>query len=283
MTENKAPERSLSNFLFYKERDSEGDMIWYPKVLRFAAILYVLITLWTCWYIVDKDENGVVQLFGEFVRTDEPGFNGKLPWPFETARTVIVTKAENLEIGFRTIEDGPPAKYEEVDNEALMLTGDANIVNLDFIVQYRRANASQWLFAVTEPEQALRLLAQSSMRFTVGHNPFDDVATFGRSQIQAEVQVDLGKLCTEMNFGPAIAGVQLQDVHPPVEVMPDFKDVTNAREEKERMIRAAEGYKNDIIPRARADKPNSWLRMLSDMNQSAYKTLSVIRPDSSIF
>jgi len=251
VVEKTTPNRSFSDRFFYKER-VEGNIVWFPRPLQFAVIIYMLIALWTCWYIVDKDQNGVIQLFGEYVRIGESGMNGKLPWPFETVKKVIVTKAENLEIGFRTVDENAPTKtYEEVDNEALMLTGDQNIVDLDFIVQYRRSNASRWLFGITDPEQALRLLAQSSMRFTVGHNPFDDVATFGRGLIQSEVQTDLGKLCTDLNFGPGLAGVQLQDAHPPASVMPDFKDVTNAKEEKERMIRSAEGYKNDIIPRAR--------------------------------
>lgn len=284
MNENKpSPKKNVEhkgyNLLFYYGGKREGYDLYLPRPFRWALIIYLIVALWTSWFIVDKDENAVIQRFGKHIRSAEPGFNGKAPWPFEYATEVQVKKVKNLEIGFRTIDEGPPAQYEDVESEALMLTGDANIVDLDFIIQYRPGNAADWLFKMEDPVAALMLLAQSSMRFTVGQSTFDSVATYGRNKIQMDVRDGLDKLNKELNYGPVLAGVQLQDVHPPADVMGAFKDVTNAREEKERMIRTAEGYQNGALPRAQGDAR----KMIEDALGYESERVQIARGDSARF
>lgn len=222
-----------------------------PKIYRIILAFILLWFFWSSWFIVDKDENSVVQRFGKYVRTVEPGPRFKLPWPIEKATEVSVMSIYKIEVGFRTKSVGPPAEYEDMPEESTMLTGDTNIVELDFIIQYKRSNAAKWLFKVKNPEEAINLLGQSSIRMVVGGKAFDEIATMGRFKTQEECERILQKLCDRFGIDVNITAIQLQDVHPPSEVMKAFKDVTNAKEDKERLIQEANGYRNEKIPLAR--------------------------------
>lgn len=222
-------------------------------VLRGILALAVVWCFWTCWFVVDRDENSVVKRFGEHVRTVEPGFAFKLPYPIEDATEVAVTKVARVEVGFDSSVIDANGEELEIPHEHEMLTGDTNIVHLDFIVQYRAADAPKWLFRLREPDEAVKLLAQGAMRLVVGGHTFDDVATSGRTQIQEESEKLLQELCDKFDFGAKILAVQLQDAHPPNAVLAAFQDVNNAKEEGQKKISVAEGYQNERVPKARGE------------------------------
>ncbi len=219
------------------------------------AAIVLLIYLASGIFIVGPDERGVVLRFGEVVREVGPGPGYHLPWPIEQVLKPSVTQIRKEEFGFRTVDVGPPARYRSIDPEALMLTGDGNIVKLEFIVQYRvkpEPNAAMdFLFNVRDPRSTLRVAAEAAMRQVVGSNKIDDALTDERERIQFEAQEMMQLILDDYRSGIDVVTVQLQDVQPPDEVSDAFKDVISAEQDKERMINEARGYANDVVPKAR--------------------------------
>jgi len=217
----------------------------------FGALGIVLV-LWllTGIYIVGADEEGVVRRFGEVVRTTGPGPHYHLPTPIERVNTPQVTKVLRTEIGFRTISQGPPAKYESVGKEALMLTGDENIISIWFVVQYKINESMKYLFNVRDVEKTLRASAEAAMREVIGSNDIDTALTTGKAEVEASSQVLLQEIMDSYDSGLAIVQVKLQTVEAPAQVIPAFKDVASAREDREKLINQSEGYRNDILPKA---------------------------------
>lgn len=220
-------------------------------------LLGVAVFLWLLSgiYIVAPDQRGVVLRFGKVVRETDPGPHYHLPWPLERVLRPSVTAIRKEEIGFRTVEVGPPVRYQEMDAEALMLTGDENIVKLEFIVQYKvRADAtgtSDFLFNVRDPEGTVRAAAEAAMREVVGRNAIDEVLTEGKEVVQIEAQRVLQQILDLYGSGIEVVTLKLQDVDPPDQVSDAFKDVISAQQDKERLINEARGYANDVVPRAR--------------------------------
>lgn len=208
-------------------------------------------------YIVAPDERGVVLRFGKVVRETDSGPHYRLPWPIEQVLKPSVTSIRKEEIGFRTIEAGPPARYQEIDDEALMLTGDENIVKLEFIVQYKiRADAeatSAFLFNMRNPQGTLRAIAEAAMREVIGRTNIDGALTEGKEVIQVAAQKELQRILDHYAAGIEVVTVQLQDVDPPDQVSEAFKDVISAQQDKERLINEAYGYANDVVPKARGE------------------------------
>lgn len=223
------------------------------KVFGIFLILMLLLYLASGIFIVRPDEQGVVKRFGRFNRLASPGLNYHLPYPFEAVLTPAVTQVKRVEIGFRTLSFGPPARYQEVPNEALMLTGDENIVSAEAIVQYKIKDPVQYLFKVIAPEQTVKDAAEAALRQVIGARGIDEALTIGKYEIQEETKNLLQKLLDGYDSGILIVAVQLQDVNPPKEVQDSFKDVASAREDKSKYINQAEGYKNDVIPKARGE------------------------------
>jgi membrane protease subunit HflK len=220
-------------------------------IAAIALVLYALSGV----FIVEPDERGVVLRFGRFAREAAPGPNYHLPWPFEQVIRPSVTQVRKEEFGFRTISMGPPARYQDVDREALMLTGDENIVKLQFIVQYRikpePEGARDFLFNLSDPPATLRDAAEAAMREVAGRTKIDDVLTEGRLKVEQEAQAVLQEILDRYDAGIEVATVKLQDVDPPDQVSDAFKDVISAQQDKERMINEARGYANDVVPKAR--------------------------------
>ena len=220
-------------------------------------ILGVLVVVWlaTGVYIVRPDERGIVMRFGRVVRESPSGPGYHLPWPIETVLKPSVTAIRKAEIGFRTVDVGPPARYQEVAREALMLTGDENIVKLEFIVQYRvrpdASGATDFLFNVREPDETVRNAAEAAMREVIGRTNIDEALTEGKEKIQQEAQRELQEMLDMYRIGVDVVVVQLQDVDPPDQVSDAFKDVISAQQDRERLINEALGYANDVVPRAR--------------------------------
>ena len=222
----------------------------FPLGYIFLGII-VVIWLVSGIYIIRPDEEGLVKRFGKYTYSTKPGPHYHLPWPFESVSKVQITKVRRLEVGFRTISVGPPARYRAVPRESLMLTGDENIVDMQFIVQYKIKNAVNFQFNVKDAENTVKKAAEAAMRDVVGKNKIDDALTVGKYQMQQDTKKLLQVILDEYKTGISVEAVQFQDVHPPKEVVAAFKDVASAKEDKIRFVNEAEGYRNDILPKAK--------------------------------
>jgi membrane protease subunit HflK len=216
-------------------------------------LLGIALLLWTATgiYQVNPNEMGVVLRFGAVQKTTGPGLHWHMPWPVERVLKPPVTLVLKEEMGFRTVDPGPPARYRPVTEEARMITTDGNIVDLDFIVQYRIKDPVDFLFKVRDPAETLRDAAESAMREVIGRTTIDNALTEGRLLIQTEAQKLLQETLDSYESGLLVTTVKLQDVVPPGPVQDAFKDVISAEQDRERMINEAEGFANDILPKAR--------------------------------
>ena len=219
---------------------------------KIIPLLVAALALWlfTGVYMVGPDEVGVVRTFGEYTRVTQSGLNYHFPYPIEKVNTPAVTEVKRIEIGFRTLNNG---QYRTVEKESLMLTGDANIVDAEMIVQYKIKDPVAYLFNIVEPELTVRQAAEASLRTVVGRNKIDETLTTGKFKIQEETKNQIQSILDKYESGIHVVAVQLQDVSPPKEVIGAFKDVASAKEDKNRMVNQAEGYRNDVIPKARGE------------------------------
>jgi membrane protease subunit HflK len=221
------------------------------------GLLGAFVALWILSgiFIVAPDERGVVLRFGRVVREVESGPGYHLPWPIEEVLKPSVTQIRKEEFGFRTVNLGPPARYVDQDDEALMVTGDENIVKLQFIVQYRikpdTEGTTDFLFNVRDPEQTVRDAAEAAMREVIGRNTIDNALTEGKDRIQNDAEALMQRILDGYDVGIEVAAVKLQDVDPPDQVADAFKDVIGAQQDRERMINESKGYANDVVPKAR--------------------------------
>ena len=236
---------------------------------KIVPVLLVILVLWlfTGVYSVGPDEVGVVRTFGKFSRVAQSGLNWHFPLPIETVNTPKVTEVKRIEMGFRTLKNG---QYRRVEKESLMLTGDENIVDAQMIVQYKIKDPVAYLFNIVGPELTVREAAEASLRTVVGRNKIDETLTTGKFTIQEETKEQLAAILDKYESGIHVVAVQLQDVSPPKEVMGAFKDVASAKEDKNRMINQAEGYRNDVIPKARGEA-ESMIRDAEGFKESRIK------------
>ncbi len=236
---------------------------------KIVPILGIVLILWllTGVYMVGPDEVGVVRTFGEYTRVAQSGLNYHFPYPIETVNTPKVTEVKRIEIGFRTLRNG---QYRTIEKESLMLTGDENIVDAEMIVQYKIKDPVEYLFNIVEPVLTVREAAEASLRTVVGRNKIDETLTTGKFTIQEETKDQLQSILDNYQSGIHIVAVQLQDVSPPKEVIGAFKDVASAKEDKNRMINQAEGYRNDVIPKARGEA-EAMIRDAEGFKQSRIK------------
>ncbi|MDC3246677.1 FtsH protease activity modulator HflK [Candidatus Marinimicrobia bacterium] len=236
---------------------------------KIVPVLFVILVLWlfTGIYSVGPDEVGVVRTFGKFTRVAQSGLNWHFPLPIETVNTPKVTQVKRIEMGFRTLKNG---QYRRVEKESLMLTGDENIVDAQMIVQYKIKDPVAYLFNIVGPELTVREAAEASLRTVVGRNKIDETLTTGKFTIQEETKEQLSAILDKYESGIHVVAVQLQDVSPPKEVMGAFKDVASAKEDKNRMVNQAEGYRNDVIPKARGEA-ESMIRDAEGFKQSRIK------------
>ncbi|MBL51273.1 MAG: FtsH protease activity modulator HflK [Candidatus Marinimicrobia bacterium] len=220
--------------------------------IKLIPLLGIALALWlfTGVYMVGPDEVGVVRTFGEYTRVAQSGLNYHFPYPIESVSTPKVTEVKRIEIGFRTLRNG---QYRTVEKESLMLTGDENIVDAEMIVQYKIKDPVSYLFNIVGPELTVREASEASLRTVVGRNKIDETLTTGKFTIQEETKTQLQAILDKYESGIYVVAVQLQDVSPPKEVIGAFKDVASAKEDKNRMVNQAEGYRNDIIPKARGE------------------------------
>ena len=219
--------------------------------------LLILVVLWglSGLYRVLPDEQGVVLRFGKFVNTTQPGLNYHFPYPIESVITPKVTKVNRMDIGFRSERDSgfTSGGVADVPEESLMLTGDENIVNIDFSVFWVIKDAGNFLFKIQDPEGTVKAAAETAMREVIARSDIQPILTEGRSVIETETQQIIQKILDEYTSGIQITQVQTQKADPPDQVIDAFRDVQAARADMERSKNEAEAYANDVIPRARGE------------------------------
>ena len=226
------------------------------KTLLFGLIILVVIWALSGLYRVLPDEQGVVLRFGKFVNTTQPGLNYHFPYPIESALTPKVTKVNRIDIGFRSERDsgfGTGGGVADVPEESLMLTGDENIVNIDFSVFWVIKDAGKFLFKIQDPEGTVKAAAETAMREVIARSNIQSILTEGRSIIEIDTQEIIQQILDEYNSGIQITQVQTQKADPPDQVIDAFRDVQAARADMERSKNEAEAYANDVIPRARGE------------------------------
>ena len=221
-----------------------------------AIIALVLVGLWgfSGFFRVEPDELGVVLRFGKFTREVQPGLNYHLPYPIETALTPQALRVNKLNIGFRESDDlRRGTTQRDVPEESLMLTGDENIVDVDFSVLWRvnPSAVGDYLFNIQNPEGTVKAVAESAMRQVVGHSNIGPILTGARQNIETAVQELMQKTLDDYGAGILIQQVQLQKVDPPTQVIDAFRDVQAARSDLERAQNEAQTYANRVVPEAR--------------------------------
>jgi modulator of FtsH protease HflK len=221
-----------------------------------AWAVLALIVVWggyTSFYTVQPEERAVVKRFGAVIAQTDPGLHFKLPFGIDEAQLVPTERVLKQEFGFRTAGLAARTEYETAgfEHESMMLTGDLNIIKVEWVVQYRVSDPIKWLYRVREAEQTLRDVSEAVMRQIVGNRLGSDVLTIGRVEIASQARDQIQAIMDSYASGASIITVELQDVLPTKRVQPAFNEVNIARQEQERMINEAEKRKNQVIPRAR--------------------------------
>lgn len=222
------------------------------KNLRGVVIaIFALILVLSAFYSVGPEEVGVIVRFGKYNRTVDPGLNTKIPF-IESVYKVAVERQQKMEFGFRTSDSDVRSSYSrsEVEDESLMLTGDLNLADVEWVVQYRIDDPYNFLFKVRNPETTLRDISESAMRQVVGDRTVNEVLTVGRAQISSRMEELMQQVCNEYSLGLKIEQVVLQDVNPPEQVKAAFNAVNEAQQEKETLINQAKAEYNKVIPKA---------------------------------
>jgi len=226
------------------------------KPIFFGLIVLIIIWTLTGLYRVLPDEQGVVLRFGKYVNTTQPGLNYHIPYPVENVFTPKVTKVNRMDIGFRSGSDtgfSSGGGVADVPEESLMLTGDENIVNIDFSVFWVIKDAGKFLFKIQDPEGTVKAASETAMREVIAKSKIQPILTEGRSKIEIETQQIIQNILDEYESGIQITQVQTQKADPPDQVIDAFRDVQAARADMERSKNEAEAYANDVIPRARGE------------------------------
>lgn len=249
------------------------------KPSMILGIILLLLVVWIVpgtFYFVEPDEEGVVTTFGKFSRTTSPGLHFKFPSPIEHAATPAIRQVQRAEIGFRASQGRP---LQRVPAESLMLTGDQNIIDINFVVQYRIMDSVKFLFNVRRPHKLIRDCAETVIRGIIGSKNIDEALTTGKAEIQVLAKDQIQELLNRYDSGLQVVTIQLQDVHPPQQVEAAFKDVVSAREDKERMINEAQGYRNAVIPEARGQAA----KIVRESEGYREKVIKTAEGDSSRF
>jgi modulator of FtsH protease HflK len=223
------------------------------RIIRLVVgAIIALILLANSFFQIDPEEVGVITRFGKHTRNVDPGLNIKVPF-MEKVYKVPVERQQKLEFGFRTTRADVRTEYTRrgTMDESLMLTGDLNLADVEWVVQYRIDDPYKYLFKVRNPENTLRDISEASMRQVVGDRTVNEVLTVGRSEISSSLKILMQDICNEYSLGVKIEQVVLQDVNPPEAVKAAFNAVNEAQQEKETLINQAKSEYNKVIPKAR--------------------------------
>jgi len=219
------------------------------------GLMIVLVSLLTSFYMVGPNELGVVRRFGKYVRSTDPGLHFKLPFNIERVNNVKVDYIFKEEFGFRTVSPGVVTQYSsrEYFDESLMLTGDLNVLVVEWIVQFKVKAPVKLLFNIRNPRNTVRNISEAVMRQVVGDHSVSEVLTTRRIEINQEVQDKLQEILNNYESGIQIVTLKLQDVNPPDQVKPSFNEVNEAKQEKEKVINQAWEAYNKAVPRAKGE------------------------------
>ncbi len=222
---------------------------------KVALGIVLLLLIFTSIRTVGPEEEGVVLNLGKYNRTVKPGLNFILPFGIEKMYKIPVQRQLKHEFGFRTSATSTRTEYSKrnFSDESSMLTGDLNMADVEWVVQYRIVNSYQYLFRVRNAEKTLRDMSEAAMRKTVGDRTVNEVLTVGRQEVASNVEAILQRMCNDYENGIRIDQVVLQDVNPPQTVKPSFNAVNQAQQERETLINQAESEYNSVIPRARGE------------------------------
>jgi membrane protease subunit HflK len=228
---------------------------WLPLIGGGVLLLVAAVATTTMVYTVQPEERAVVKRFGAVIRTTDPGLHFKLPFGIDGVQRVATERVLKEEFGFRTAAAGEPTRYSQRDfpDESLMLSGDLNIIDVEWVVQYRIADPIKFLYSMREPARTLRDLSESVMRRVVGNHLGSEILTTARVTIANITREEIQSAMDLYQTGIHIVTVELQNVVPPQAVQPAFNQVNEARQERERMINEATKQANEVIPRAQGE------------------------------
>ncbi|MBQ7940026.1 MAG: FtsH protease activity modulator HflK [Clostridia bacterium] len=221
-------------------------------ILSAVILLLVLILAGTCWYTVDEKQQAVVTTFGKVTATTGAGMHFKLPFGIQKVQTVDVNVYQKIEIGYRT-DEMEHSYADTVIKESKMITGDYNIVNVDFFVEYKISDPVKYLYNSAEPEVILKNLVQSQIRNVIGSSTVDSILTDGKTEIQQQVKMLITEELAEYDIGLVLSDIKIQDSEPPtLSVIEAFKNVETAKQSAETAINQAKAYQNSELPKAKA-------------------------------
>ncbi|MBQ5887585.1 MAG: FtsH protease activity modulator HflK [Clostridia bacterium] len=245
------------NSSFRTFRPSKPSVSFDPKklgkiVLAAIIAILVLILISTCWYTVDEKQQAVITTFGKVTGTAGAGMHFKLPFGIQEVKTVDVNVYQKIEIGYRT-DAHDPSLSAVVTKESKMITGDYNIVNVDFFVEYKISDPVKYLYNSAEPELILKNLVQIQIRNVIGSSTVDSILTDGKAEIQQQVKELITAELAEYDIGLVLTDIKIQDSEPPtVSVIEAFKNVETAKQSAETAINQAKAYQNSELPKAKA-------------------------------
>ncbi len=255
-------------------KDGGGSPIRGPGLKGIGLLAVIALIVWglTGIYIVDPAERGVVLRFGKYVDTTMPGPHWHMPYPIEKVIIVNVDEVRTVEVGYRSAG----TTTAPVPREALMLTQDENIVDIQLAIQYKVKDAQDYLFNVRDPDLTLMQATESAVREVIGKSKMDFVLTDGRSQVAADTGTLIQTILDRYQAGLIVVSVNMQDAQPPEQVQDAFHDAVKAREDEERLKNIAHAYSNDILPKARG----AAARQLEEAN--AYKARVVAEAEGQV-
>lgn len=233
-----------------------GRFSWPPSIspLRIVLLVLLLVLVWTSYYTIPAESEGIVLRFGKYIRKVPPGLHFKLPFGIDSVFRVPTQRQLKLEFGLTTPGyTHPDQTGKDPEKEKSMVTGDLNAALVEWVVQYRITEPETYLFAVRNPGQTLRDLSESVMREVVGDRTVDEIITVGRQEIEESVLARLRDLAGRYRLGVTVNQVQLKNVNPPEPVQPSFNEVNRAQQDRENAINLAVGEYNKAVPRARGE------------------------------
>jgi membrane protease subunit HflK len=227
-----------------------------PSLGWIAAIfigILLIVGLWMSYYTIGPESQGVVRRFGKYLQTVDPGLHFKLPFGIDVVTVLPTRRQLKLEFGFATpgYVTNPIQAGQEPDEEKSMVTGDLNAALVEWVVQYRIEDPSQYLFDVRNPGETLRDLSEAAMREVVGDRTVDELITIGRQDIEVEALARMQELSKRYHLGIRVDQVQLKNVNPPSQVQASFNEVNKAQQDRENAINIANGEYNNVVPRAK--------------------------------
>jgi modulator of FtsH protease HflK len=245
-------------------------------------IIVVAIALWLAsgFYRVQPEEQGVAMIFGRWVATTQPGLNYNLPAPIGSVETPKVTRVNRVEVGFRSgSEPGQPGSARDVTAESLMLTGDENIIDIQFVVFWQIKNAGEYLFNIRDPDETVKNVAESAMREIIGQTAFELARTQGRAETQERTLDLMQKILDSYGAGIVVTQVEMQKVDPPEATIEAFRDVQAARADKERAVNEAQAYYNEITKKAEGEAQ----RIIKDAEGYKAEKIAIAKGDAQRF